>query len=209
MGETTGSAADFLPRQHSLDALRRAAAGCKGCHLFEQARQTVFGEGPRNAEVVIVGEVPGDQEDKQGHPFVGPAGGLLDRALNDAGIKKDEVYITNAVKHFKWEPRGKRRLHKKPSNDEIQACRPWLVAELEAIHPQVLVCMGATAARSAFDKTVRIKDYRGRLVASPLHPATFVTVHPSAVLRLPDSTLRHAEYDHLVDDLRHVASRLH
>lgn len=207
--EPTISAADFLPERRNLAALRRAAAECRGCGLYRDATQTVFGEGPRRAEVVLVGEKPGDREDLEGHPFVGPAGRLLNGALEDAGIDRERVYITNAVKHFKWEPRGKRRIHKKPQDREIDACRPWLEAELSVVAPRVLVCMGVSALRAAFARPVRLKDYRGRFTESDLSPVTFATVHPSAILRLrtasPDFD---SAYRAFVEDLQSVQRRL-
>lgn len=195
------SAADFLPAERTLNALRTAAETCKGCELYRNATQTVFGEGPRKAVLVMVGEQPGDQEDKMGHPFVGPAGRLLESALKEAGISRKVVYITNAVKHFKWIARGKRRLHQRPREGEIDACNPWLVAELQVVKPQMLVCLGATAARAAFGTTVRLKDYRGKVTESKLAARTLVTIHPSAILRLrePDRT---REYMSLVADLK-------
>lgn len=196
------SAAQFLPARLSLGALRAAAAECTGCDLYRNATQTVFGEGRSDATVVLVGEQPGDQEDRSGHPFVGPAGRLLDRALTDAGIRREAVYVTNAVKHFKWTPRGKRRLHQRPREGEIDACNPWLTAELQVIKPQVLVCLGATAARAVFGRTVRLRDHRGTLTATPLAPRTFVTIHPSAILRLHDPD-RAREYRLFVADLKH------
>lgn len=198
----TRSAAQFLPGRLSLGSLRAAAATCTGCDLYRNATQTVFGEGRSDATVALVGEQPGDQEDRSGHPFVGPAGRLLDRALIDAGIPREAVYITNAVKHFKWTPRGKRRLHQRPREGEIDACNPWLAAELRVIEPRVLVCLGATAARAAFGRTVRLRDYRGKLTATPLAPRTFVTTHPSAILRLRDPE-RAREYRLFVADLKH------
>jgi len=156
------SAADFLPKQRTLESLRAAARSCKGCDLYKNATQTVFGEGPKDATVMLVGEQPGDMEDRQGHPFVGPAGRLLDKALAEARIPRDEVYITNAVKHFKWIHRGKRRLHQKPSIRQVIACKPWLEAEIQAIHPKVVVCLGATAALSMVGRTVRITQERGK-----------------------------------------------
>lgn len=194
------SAADFLPPRLSLPALRAAAAACTGCDLYRNATQTVFGEGPQHARFVFVGEQPGDQEDRAGHPFVGPAGRLLERALHDVGIARETVYITNAVKHFKWIARGKRRLHQRPSEGEIDACNPWLVAELRVVKPQVLVCLGVTAARAAFGHPVRLKDYRGKFVATPLAERTFITIHPSAILRLSDPD-RAREYGLFVADL--------
>lgn len=194
------SAADFLPPRLTLPALRAAAAACTGCDLYRNAAQTVFGEGPAHARFVFVGEQPGDQEDRSGHPFVGPAGRLLERALNEAGIARDTVYITNAVKHFKWTPRGRRRLHQRPSEGEIDACNPWLVAELRAVKPLVLVCLGVTAASAAFGHPVRLKDYRGTFAPTPLADRTFITIHPSAILRLSDPD-RAREYGLFVADL--------
>ncbi|MGH8503159.1 MAG: UdgX family uracil-DNA binding protein [Gammaproteobacteria bacterium] len=205
----TSSAADFLPEHRSLDALREAADVCQGCALYQDATQTVFGEGSADAKVVFIGEQPGDEEDRAGRPFVGPAGRLLDRAMVDAGIDRRAAYITNAVKHFKWEPRGKRRIHKKPQDREIKACKPWLAAEIELIRPQVVVCLGVTAATAAFGKAVRLKDHRGRFVATPLCDWTFVTTHPSALLRLQEADLREAEYQRLVEDLQQVQTQLH
>lgn len=174
------SAAGFLPRRLTLAGLRRAAAACRGCELYRNATHTVFGEGPRRATLVLIGEQPGDQEDVAGRPFIGPAGRLLDRALEQAGIPRDAVYVTNAVKHFKWTARGKRRLHQRPREGEIDACRPWLEAELRVLKPAVVVGLGATAARAVFGRALRIKDVRGRATASPLHARTVVTVHPSS-----------------------------
>lgn len=194
------TAAAFLPPRLTLTSLRTAAAACKGCVLYRDATQTVFGEGRRDAALILVGEQPGDQEDRRGHPFVGPAGQLLDRALRDAGIPRESVYITNAVKHFKWTPRGKRRLHQRPREGEIDACLPWLRAEVRVIKPRALVCLGATAARAAFGRPVRLSDYRGRFSVTPLARETFVTIHPSAVLRLRQPE-RDREYLQLVADL--------
>lgn len=202
------SAADFLPARLSLPALRAAAAECRGCDLYRNATQTVFGEGPREAAVMVVGEQPGDQEDRKGHPFVGPAGRVLDRALDEAGLPRADVYVTNAVKHFKWIARGKRRLHQKPREGEIDACNPWLAAELRVVKPQVLVCLGTTAARAAFGRNVRLKDYRGTITATPLASRTLVTIHPSAILRLIQESERAAEYARFVEDLKHVASAI-
>ena len=206
------SAADFLPQRLNLAALRRAAADCRGCDLYRSATQTVFGEGPRGAAVVLIGEEPGDREDVEGRPFVGPAGRLLSTALHDAAIERKQVYITNAVKHFKWEPRGKRRIHKKPQDREIDACRPWLEAELQVIQPRVVVCMGVSAMRAVFGRAVRLKDHRGTFSATPLSSCTFVTVHPSSILRLRGAH-RHGgdyelEYRRFVADLQAVRARL-
>src|SRR6186997_1732467 len=176
---------DILPDRLSLSAVRHAAAGCRACDLHARATQTVFGEGPRHAEIMMVGEQPGDREDIEGHPFIGPAGRLLDRALEATGVPRKEVYITNAVKHFKWEPRGKRRLHKTPAQREIEACFPWLEAELEAIEPRVVLCLGATAARAVMGGKVRVTETRGQPLRSPLGNEVVVTVHPAYILRLP------------------------
>jgi DNA polymerase len=202
------SAADFLPARRTLPALAKAAGHCEGCPLFARATQTVFGEGPDDARVIMVGEQPGDQEDLQGKPFVGPAGKFLDRALVDAGISRGDVYVTNAVKHFKWTPRGKRRLHAKPTAREMNACRPWLEAEMEAIEPEVLVLLGATAAQSLLGREFRITKSRGQWVESDWAPATMATYHPSALLRAPDEESRRRMYGEMVDDLRLVVRKL-
>jgi uracil-DNA glycosylase family protein len=202
----TGSAADFLPARLSLPALRRAAAGCRGCHLWRVGTQTVFGEGARSAAVMFVGEQPGDQEDLAGHPFVGPSGRLLDSALERAGLDRRQAYVTNAVKHFKWvpDPRGKRRIHKTPNASELRACAPWLDAELTVVKPQVLVALGATAAKALFGRSFRVTAQRGRPVATPHAEAGFATVHPSAVLRAPGDLRADAERQ-FVNDLKKVA----
>lgn len=202
MPRSTSSAADFLPQLFSLSSLTEAAHRCRGCGLYKNATQTVFGEGAAHAAAVFVGEQPGDYEDRQGRPFVGPVGRILDQALDEAGIARTDAYITNAVKHFKWTPRGKRRMHKKPTDAEIDACRPWLIAELTVIKPAVLVCMGTTAARSAFGKTVRLKDYRGRITPTDVSAHTLVTIHPSSVLRLPERAQRHDAFAEFVAELR-------
>jgi len=200
--------------------LTAAAHECRGCDLYKTATQVVFGAGPGKARVVFVGEQPGDQEDRQGAPFVGPAGAMLDKALEDAGIARNEVYVTNAVKHFKWEPRGKRRIHKKPRVSEIKACRPWLEAELRAVKPQVVVCLGATAAQSILGPQFKLMANRGKVieVPGPKGPGlptpglpvqnVVATIHPSAVLRAPDSEGRRAAYESLVADLKVVARAL-
>jgi len=188
------SAADFLPQELTIEALRRAATECRGCALHRHGTQTVFGEGAASARVVLVGEQPGDKEDRSGHPFVGPAGTLLDEALAEAGIERATIYVTNAVKHFKWEPRGTRRLHKKPSEREIDACTPWLLAEVSALQPRVVVCMGATAVRAAFGRHLRLADHRGRVLPSRVAAHTLVTIHPSAVLRLRGRPQWHDDY---------------
>ena len=202
--ESTGSAADYLPDTLSLPKLREAAAGCRGCDLYKLGTQTVFGEGTKAAQAMFVGEQPGDQEDLQGRPFVGPAGKLFDRALEEAGIERSLAYVTNVVKHFKWQARGKRRIHQKPSWAEIAACRPWLDAELEVVQPQVLVCLGATAAQALLGRQFRVTKQRGELVESDLAPNVLATIHPSAILRADDAD-REREYAALVDDLRTVA----
>ena len=203
--EASGSAADFLPKERSLVALRQAAAACKGCHLWEIGTQTVFGEGPESAQLMFVGEQPGDQEDRAGKPFVGPAGGLLERALAEAGINRSATYMTNAVKHFKWQARDRRRIHQKPTWAEITACRPWLEAELAVVQPRVLVLLGATAAQSLLGREFRVTQSRRKLIESELAEAVTATIHPSAILR-GEPERREAEFDAFVDDLRFVAS---
>lgn len=202
------SAADFLPPRPGLRALQQAARGCTGCDLYQRATQTVFGEGRRDARVVLVGEQPGDREDREGHPFVGPAGRLLERALADAGIPRDAVYITNAVKHFKWIARGKRRLHQRPREGEIDACNPWLVAEIKTVRPRVVVCLGSTAARAVFGRNVRIKDYRGTFARGAIADCVFVTIHPSAILRLIDRETHHGAYERFVRDVECIRERI-
>jgi uracil-DNA glycosylase family protein len=202
------SAADFLPRSHSLESLREAAKSCKGCDLYLNATQTVFGDGPSHASVMLVGEQPGDIEDQKGEPFVGPAGRMLDRALEDARISRDEVYVTNAVKHFKWIWRGKRRLHQKPSIRQVLACRPWLEVEIEAVQPEILVCMGATAAQSVVGKPVAIMKQRGKFIDSVLGKPTFVTIHPSAILRQRDNDEREQEYHRFASEMKLVKRKL-
>jgi uracil-DNA glycosylase len=202
------TAAEFLPDRPTLPRLREAAAGCRGCHLWEGATQTVFGEGPAKARIVLVGEQPGDREDIEGHPFVGPAGRELDRGLEAAGIERREVYLTNVVKHFKYKPRGKRRIHQKPNAAEIAACRPWLDAELGAVKPEALVCLGATAAQALLGRGFRVTKERGRLVESDLAPVVSATIHPSAILRLPEDEDREAEREAFAADLRAVAAAL-
>jgi uracil-DNA glycosylase len=190
-----------------LDELRLRAKGCKACDLWKTGTQTVFGEGARDAEVMMVGEQPGDREDIEGHPFVGPAGRVLDEALERAGIDRDRVYITNVVKHFKWRPRGKRRIHQKPNLEEISACRPWLDGELAAVKPRVLVCLGATAAQALLGRQFRVSRQRGEFVESPLAERVTATVHPSSILRTDDED-REAAMEALVEDLRKVAGEL-
>jgi uracil-DNA glycosylase family protein len=202
------SAAAYLPDRVSLPALREAVQGCRGCGLWEHATQGVLGEGAQTAELVLVGEQPGDQEDKQGRPFVGPAGRILGEALEEAGIDRDRAYVTNAVKHFKWKERGKRRIHQKPTWTEMTACRPWLEAELALVKPLVLVCLGATAAQSLLGKQFRVTRERGVPLESDLAEHVVATIHPSAVLRAPDDDARQAELEGLVRDLKVVASLL-
>jgi DNA polymerase len=200
-----GSAEDFFPERKSLKAFRDAAADCKGCELWKRGTQTVFGEGARRAKVLFVGEQPGNEEDLSGKPFVGPAGRLLDDALTEAGIDRTQTYVTNVVKHFKWEPRGKRRLHKKPNAGEIAACRPWLEAEIDLIKPKVIVCLGATAAQALLGPKFRVSKQRGQFIESTLAPYILATVHPSSILRAPDDETRHVEKRRFIDDLRKVA----
>lgn len=188
--------------------LRESAAGCTGCDLYKHATQTVFGEGRAHASLLFVGEQPGDQEDLAGKPFVGPAGKVLHKALAEAGIGRGDVYVTNAVKHFKWEPQGKRRKHKKPSAAEIAACRPWLEAETQLVKPRVVVCLGVTAAQSVFGKSMRLNEMRGRAWSTPLAATVFVTVHPSALLRHPDPAEREREYRRFVEDLERIRVHL-
>ena len=203
--ETNGTAAPLVPERPSLKNLKEAAAGCKACPLWQTGTQTVFGEGAVSAELILVGEQPGDQEDLAGKPFVGPAGRLLDKALEEAGIDRKLAYVTNVVKHFKWQPRGKRRIHQKPNAAEIAACRPWLDAELALLKPRVLVCLGATAAQALLGRQFRVSKDRGVPVESELAPVVMATVHPSSILRSDD---REAEMAMFVEDLRRVAEIL-
>lgn len=202
------SAADFLPGKFTLPALKSAAKSCKGCDLYRKGTQTVFGDGAPRARVMLVGEQPGDKEDLSGQPFVGPAGALLDKALVEAEIDRKEVYVTNAVKHFNWEPRGKRRIHKKPSAMHIAACRPWLDAEIAVVKPQVIVCLGATAAQALLGRTFKVTQRRGELIVSEMAPYILATVHPSSILRAPDEETRHEEMGRFIDDLRQVKRAL-
>jgi len=188
--------------------VRDAASECRACHLYKRGTQTVFGEGPSKAAVMLVGEQPGDAEDLAGHPFVGPAGKLLDRALADAGIDRRLVYVTNVVKHFKWEPRGKRRIHKKPNAGEIAACRPWLDTEIALVKPRAIVCLGATAAQALLGRGFKVTVHRGEFIPSPLAPLVLATVHPSSILRAPDDESRHREMKQFTDDLKAVAKAL-
>ena len=205
---TPMSAAPFVPPRPTLRTARRAASGCKGCELWRRATQTVFGEGRADAAVMFVGEQPGDAEDAAGKPFVGPAGRVFDRALEEVGIARDRVYVTNVVKHFKWEPRGKRRIHAKPRISEIRACRPWLDAELAIVKPRALVCLGATAAQALLGAAFRVSTDRGKFVDSPLAPLVMATVHPSSVLRARTEEERHRAMEEFVADLRTLAKEI-
>jgi uracil-DNA glycosylase len=203
-----GTAADYFPARLSLTALREASRGCRACPLWRTGTQTVFGEGLKASRLLLVGERPGDKEDLEGRPFVGPAGRLLDEALEEAGIDRADAYVTNAVKHFKWVGRGKRRIHQKPNASEIAACRPWLEAELTVVTPRVLVCLGATAAQALLGRGIRVTRDRGRRLETTLAPVAFATVHPSSILRAPDAEARRREHALFVDDLRAAAAAL-
>lgn len=209
MADTTHSAADYIPARPTLSKLRAAAKQCRGCHLYKHATQTVFGEGPRRATLLVVGEQPGDAEDRAGHPFVGPSGALLDRAFDAVGIDRDDVYVTNAVKHFKWarEARSTRRLHKTPNASELRACRPWLEQEIRLVRPAAILCLGATAATALLGRTFSVLKHRGAAMESEWADAVFATVHPSAVLRTPSGERATAERK-FVSDLRRVAKHL-
>ncbi|HSA85594.1 MAG TPA: UdgX family uracil-DNA binding protein [Nitrospira sp.] len=198
------SAAQFIPIKLTIPHLQQAASACTGCDLYKRATQTVFGEGAAHTAIMLVGEQPGDQEDQVGHPFVGPAGKILDQALADVGMVRESLYVTNAVKHFKWEPLGKRRKHKKPSASEIAACRPWLEAEVQVVKPRVVVCLGVTAAQSVFRKAVRLNELRGRPWDTSIASNVFVTVHPSAILRHLEAAQREEEYRRFIDDLKRI-----
>ena len=202
------TAAAFIPPRPTLPSLRAAAAGCTACHLYKLGTQTVFGEGGRKAAAMFVGEQPGNEEDLTGHPFVGPAGRLLDKALQEAGIDRKQTYVTNVVKHFKWEPRGKKRIHAKPDALEIFACRPWLLAEIAVVKPEVLVCLGATAAQALLGASFRVTKQRGLFVPSPLAARVTATVHPSSILRAPDDEARRLETARFIADLKKVAAVL-
>lgn len=202
------SAAEFLPQRRTLESLRDAARSCEGCDLYKNATQTVFGEGPRSAAVMVVGEQPGDIEDLKGHPFVGPAGRLLDKALAEARIPRDEVYITNAVKHFRWIQRGKRRLHQKPLIRQVVACKPWLEAEIQAVHPKVVVCLGATAAQAMAGRIVRIMQERGTFLDGDSGAAIFITIHPSSIYRLQEKDEQEKEYRRFVGEVKLVQRKL-
>ncbi len=197
----------LMTKPRSLEVLAREAKDCRNCDLWKRGTQTVFGEGPAHARLMLVGEQPGDKEDLEGRPFVGPAGNLLNTALEQAGIDRNEVYMTNAVKHFKWEPRGKRRIHQKPNASEVAACRPWLDGEIAAVRPEIVVCLGATAAQAILGKSFRVTKQRGELLRSPEGYAVIATVHPSSILRAPDEDARREEMRLFVDDLRKVAER--
>lgn len=201
-------AAATLPERRTIRTLKSAARGCRACDLWRRATQTVFGEGSSRAAVMFVGEQPGNDEDLAGHPFVGPAGRILNDALERAGIDRGQTYVTNVVKHFKWEPRGKRRIHQKPKAGEIGACRPWLDAEIATVHPRIIVCLGATAAKALLGGSFKVSLDRGRFVASPLAPFVTATVHPSAILREPDPAARRQAMDALVKDLKKVKAKL-
>ena len=196
------SAEDLIPDQPTLGSLREAAADCRACDLWERGTQTVFGTGRRRAKVMLIGEQPGNEEDLTGKPFVGPAGRLLDDALEEAGIDRSQTYVTNVVKHFKWEPRGKRRIHKKPNAREIAACRPWLEAEIALIKPTVIMALGATAAQALLGAQFRVTKQRGQFIESTLAPYVMATVHPSSILRAPDDDTRRLEYRRFIDDLK-------
>jgi DNA polymerase len=204
--EHRGDATPFLPERRSLKALREAAANCRGCHLYARATQTVFGEGPARADLAMVGEMPGDREDRAGRVFVGPAGRELDKGLEAAGITRSDVYITNVVKHFKFEERGKRRIHQRPTKGEVDACLPWLRAELDVVRPRALVLLGATAGKALLGSSVRLTDARGKPIDSDLAPFVTATIHPSAILRAPDDEARQAERRAFAEDLRAVAA---
>jgi DNA polymerase len=200
-----GPANPLLPFHGNLEDLKKAAKNCQACDLWKRGTQTVFGEGAPNAKIMFVGEQPGDQEDLEGRPFVGPAGKLLDRALEDAGIDRKKVYVTNAVKHFSWEPRGKRRIHKKPNAVEIAACRLWLDAEIAALRPKIIVLLGATAAQSLLGRDFRVTQHRGEFLKSELAPHVMATVHPSSILRAPDEQARHDAMKQFITDLKKIA----
>jgi DNA polymerase len=202
------TAAPLVPGKPTIPKLQSAAADCKACDLWKRGTQTVFGEGGPKARVMLVGEQPGDQEDIQGHPFVGPAGRVLDKAFEEAGIDRKEVYVTNAVKHFKWEPRGKRRIHKKPNSLEITACKPWIEAEIQVVRPEVIVCLGATAAQALLGRQFKVSTQRGVWVESPLAPFVMATVHPSSLLRAPDDETRRRETKRFVVDLKRIHEAL-
>jgi uracil-DNA glycosylase family protein len=201
-------ASPYLPKSRTLPALRKAVQACEGCDLYKNATQAVFGAGPVSASIILIGEQPGNDEDLKGAPFVGPAGKLLDRALVDAGMDRDEVYVTNAVKHFKFEERGKRRIHKKPNTSEVDACQPWLEAEMLLIKPKIIVCLGATAAQAIFGRSYRLTRERGKFLEHAWAPHATATFHPSAILRAPDEEQRHQQYQEFVADLKLIKKKL-
>ena len=202
------TAATLIPEGATLPQIREIAAGCRACELWKRGTQTVFGDGRTKAKIILVGEQPGNEEDLEGAPFVGPAGRLLDKALEAAGIDRGLTYVTNVVKHFKWEPRGKRRIHAKPNAAEITACLPWLQAEIQLIQPKLVVCLGATAAQSLLGKKFRVTQQRGELIDATIAAKVMATVHPSSILRAPDDATRRSEMDKFIDDLRHAAHYL-
>jgi DNA polymerase len=195
-------------KKPTLEQLRSEAASCQACELYKRGTQTVFGEGPAKSRFMLVGEQPGDKEDLAGRPFVGPAGGLLERALEDAGLDRDRVYVTNVVKHFKWVAKGKRRIHEKPNAREIRACRPWLDAEIGVVRPEVIVCLGSTAAQALLGASFRVSRQRALFIPSPLAPHVMATVHPASILRAPDEATRHREIARFCDDIKKAASVL-
>jgi DNA polymerase len=206
--EDDSSARAYLPEERTPKALRAASKNCEGCDLYKNATQTVFGEGPDHPGLLVIGEQPGDQEDRQGQPFVGPAGRMLDKALIEAGIDRNQVYVTNAVKHFKWIWRGKRRLHQKPSVREIIACKPWLDAEIETLQPKIVVCLGSTAAQSYLGRAILVTRERGKFISPETGPITFVTIHPSAIYRHPERQKQEEEYRRFADEMKLVRQRL-
>lgn len=208
MATTTTDASVYIPSNPTLDRVRKAARGCEACPLHETGTQTVFGAGRAGARLMLVGEQPGDKEDQAGKPFVGPSGRILDRALEAAGIERDDAYVTNVVKHFKWEPKGKRRIHKKPNAAEIRACRPWLETEMELVHPEVVVALGATAAQALIARTFKVTEHRGEFVEWEHEPLITATVHPSSIVRIREEGARRAEEERFVADLELVARRL-
>jgi uracil-DNA glycosylase len=207
-GQPKGPVPSLIPKRPTLENVREMAQDCQACDLYKRGTQTVFGEGTEAATVMLVGEQPGDVEDVSGHPFVGPAGKMLDRALEVAGIDRSTIYVTNVVKHFKWEPRGKRRIHKKPNAVEVAACRPWLDAEIQLVKPRAIICLGATAAQALLGRQFRVTAHRGEFVASPLAAMVMATVHPSSLLRAPDDETRQRETMRFIEDLRKVARAL-
>jgi DNA polymerase len=202
MAGVTSTAAELIPPHATLPVLRRVARGCEACDLYLRGTQTVFGEGPARAEVMLIGEQPGNDEDLAGKPFVGPAGRVLDKALAEAGLDRSETYLTNVVKHFKWEARGKRRIHSKPNAGEVKACMPWLQAEFRAVQPRIVVCLGATAAQALLGRSFRVTESHGRIFSYEFAPAIVATIHPSSILRAPDEEARHQKMLDLTDDLK-------